>query len=753
MKKIVQVLLLIWSLNISAQVISSNRWTDLFSYNNILAIREDNGKLIAATENGIFYYTPATGEITKLSKTSGLHEVKISAFDYNPETKIGLVGYKSGALDVITPDGITYVVDIPIATGYMGNKKINHISITGNLAVISVGYGVSIFRLDRKEFADSCFFTDSGQFVASNEAILKDNKVYSVTTKGLLSHEMNVTFPIFSTWNTINSGTFTQIALSGSTIAYSNNGTVFYGNGVTFNSIPRSFTQVKDVVITPQNIVVTDLHDVLIYNLSGTQVTQMNRSENLNTGIFYGSKIYAGSTNAGMIDQPGNFLLPNGPYDNYSYKVSILNNDILVSTGNRESRFNTAAPNPKNLGFYYFNGTEWIYPSIFKNSSTIFNVLDAVQNPNDKTEVFFTNYTLNVGQGIYKMKYNATSKDFDLVKFYSFGNNIYLNRPVGLIYADNLLFATFSFYSEDNVSASNGYAVYNPTADNFSTKNLLAGSAVQKPFYSDGYLWIPSPRNNNFIAVNYKNSQTISDDETYVIVKDQGFPSNMEGSISFIIDKSGDGWIGTDNGLRILHSAVSEIKNTPTVEPIVIEENGLGEELFRDSSVLQIESDSGNQKWVSIDGGGVFYLSADAQNTIQHFTKENSPLPTNSITDVKVDNKTGKVYFSSFDGIVVYQGDVLDVTENFGDVLVYPNPVVYANYKGNVKIRGLAQKTNIRITDAAGNLVHQAVARGGYYEWNLNNHRGVRVASGIYFVLMTNADATDKATAKIAVVN
>jgi hypothetical protein len=34
-----------------------------------------------------------------------------------------LVGYQNGSLDVITPDGITYVVDIPIATGYNGSKK------------------------------------------------------------------------------------------------------------------------------------------------------------------------------------------------------------------------------------------------------------------------------------------------------------------------------------------------------------------------------------------------------------------------------------------------------------------------------------------------------------------------------------------------------------------------------------------------------------------------------------------------------
>ncbi|HPZ26010.1 MAG TPA: hypothetical protein PKV58_08810, partial [Kaistella sp.] len=198
MKKIIPFLLLLFSLQFSAQIISSSRWSDLFSYNNVLAIREDNGKLIAATENGIFFYTPATGEITKLSKANGLHEVKISAFDYNPETKIGLVGYKNGAMDIITPEGITYVVDIPIAAGYNGEKRINHISITGNLAVISVNYGVSIFRLDKKEFGDSAFFINNGVYEAAKEAVIKDNSVYVATATGLKSHEMNVTFPIFS---------------------------------------------------------------------------------------------------------------------------------------------------------------------------------------------------------------------------------------------------------------------------------------------------------------------------------------------------------------------------------------------------------------------------------------------------------------------------------------------------------------------------------------------------------------------------
>ena len=59
MKKFLPFIILFLSLQISAQVISSSKWTDLFPYNNVLAIREDNGKLIAATENGIFFYIAA----------------------------------------------------------------------------------------------------------------------------------------------------------------------------------------------------------------------------------------------------------------------------------------------------------------------------------------------------------------------------------------------------------------------------------------------------------------------------------------------------------------------------------------------------------------------------------------------------------------------------------------------------------------------------------------------------------------------
>ncbi len=755
MKKLLISLGVLASLHfINAQNITSKKWQDIFSYNNVLAMKEDNGKIIAATENGIFYYNISTGEINKLSKANGLHEVKISAFDYNPQTKIGLIGYQNGSLDVIDPNGITYVVDIPIATGYNGSKKINHISITGDKAVVSVGYGVSIFDLKKKEFGDSAFFVSGGVYQASNEATILNNKVYSVTNNGLKTHDLNTTFPVFSTWTTEIPGAFTDID-SESTVAFSSSTNVQLLINNTFTTLPQTFTNIQDVVVNGDNIVVADIQNVYSYSLTGGLIGNVSIGEECNTATRINSKIYTGTKLSGIKNEERNTFKPDGPYFNDSYKIRIFNeNQLLVSSGARIDGFNGAADNPKNPGFYYFDGMQWIYPSYFKSGAMKFNVLDAIFDQTNNTDLFFTNYNVSTGHGIYKLKYNSTLKDFDFTKYYDLDEpSIWLRRPVGFAYDDlNNLFATIGFSTAQGTSAAISY--YDKATDQFLVKNFdITSSAVQQPLFYQGLFWIPLPRSNDFMVYDYKKTPDLTDDVKYIINNSHGLPSNSGGTLSVAIDKSGDAWIGTDAGLRILPNAAAEVKSNPQVEPIVIEQSGIAEELFKDSQILQIEVDAGNQKWISVDGGGVYYLSATGEQTIKHFTKENSPLPTNSVTDIKVDKKTGKVYFVTYDGIVTYQGDVGDVTSNFGNVLVYPNPVVYSNFKGKVTIKGLAEKTNIRITDAAGNIVHSAVARAGYYEWDLNNQRGTRVASGIYFVLMTNEDGSDKATAKIAVVN
>lgn len=741
MKKKLLLFLIFGNLILQAQ---TSKWSDLFSYNNVLKIREDGNRLVAATENGIFYYYPGTGEIKKLSKANGLHEVKISAFDYNATTQTGIVGYQNGSMDVITPNGIFLIVDIPLATGYNGSKKINHISINGDRAVISAGYGVSLFNITRREFGDTAFFSAGGTYEAVNSAVEKDNTVYVATDKGIKFHPINATFALYSEWNTniISSGSFKKIDATGGTIAFADATQVRYGSGTSFSAIPGTFSAIQDIKVTNNQIIVTDQTQVYVYGLNGTQQKNFNAEESINTAIVYNSQVFTGTRFSGMYNEQKSSFRPDGPYNNKSYKISLLNDQIWVSTGGRSS-YNEALPSY--IGYYHYNGTKWIYPEYFKTNNQ-FNILDVVPNPSKPSEIFFTNYFFSGNKGIYKMDND------EFVKSYSLNpENVYVDQPVGCVFdSNNELFCSAS--GIDGTLGA-GFHYYDKSNDKFISKNLNVSNNAQKPIIKDKILYIPVPRVGGLIMYDYNNTpSSFSDDKFKLITKDNNLQVSQVYSVN--VDNNDDVWIGTPEGLRILSNPNAAIlESNPQTDPIIIEQNGIGEELFKDAEILQIAVDSGNQKWISIGGGGVFYISSSGDKTIYHFTQSNSPLPNDIVTDVKIDEKTGKVYFVTTDGIVVYQGDVTEITSNFGNVLVYPNPVVYAQYKGNVRMRGLAQKTNIRITDAAGNLVHSAVANGGYFEWNLNNQRGVRVASGIYYVLMTNEDGTDTATAKIAVVN
>lgn len=747
MKKVAVSVWLAFGILASAQKISSGRWADLFSYNNVLAIRNDGDKLIAATENGIFYYTPATGEIKKLSKASGLHEVKVTAFDYNSQTKTGLVGYANGSMDIITPDGIKHIVDIPIATSYTGPKRINHISITGNRAVISVNYGVSVFNLDKKEFGDTAFFNTNGIYEAVSEATIKDNTVFAVTAAGnLKKHDINLTFPIYSSqeWPTIASA-ITNIDADGGTVAYASSSEAWAGDGTSFNSL-GNFADIKDVVVNGKNTIITD-SSVLDPLKPSSTITVFEGSSRLlgktfdkalNTG-FYNTQLYAGSRFDGIIDNAGKAYKPDGPYNNRSYRISILNDELWVATGGKIS-YNDPA-NYGSMGYYHYNGSEWIYPKLFSDTKKYFNIMDVVPNPSNPKEVLFTNYIFGADKGIYTMKND------ELAGILAQGGNPSYNRPDGITYDENSrAFVAMSYI--EGTTQNVGYYEISPDGS-ASVHPLFNSGGAGKPFTNEGVLYLPSPYYNSGGVIIH--SYGSGSKQTAIVRVENNLPVN--GVVDALLDKNSNLWIGTRNGLRVL-SDPTKIFNDPKVQaqPVIITQNNLAEELFKDTEILSIAVDAANNKWISAAGGGCYFLSPNGDKVYLHLTKENSPLPNNNVTDIEVDTKTGKVYFATLEGIVAYQSDIADVTENFGNVIVYPNPVISSQYKGSVHLKGLAEKTNIRIVDAGGNLVHQGVGRGGVYEWDLTN-KGKRVASGIYFVLMTNSDGTDKATAKIAVVN
>ena len=145
-------------------------------------------------------------------------------------------------------------------------------------------------------------------------------------------------------------------------------------------------------------------------------------------------------------------------------------------------------------------------------------------------------------------------------------------------------------------------------------------------------------------------------------------------------------------------------------------------------------------------------LSPNRTEILQHFTKENSPLPTSSVKTIGIDNATGKVYLGTLTGMVVFQGDAYAESEKLSEVSVFPNPV-RPNYTGNMVVRGLQQDARVKITDIAGNLVYETTSEGGSISWDFRSFSGQRVRSGVYLIFVSSKDGLDSAVKKVMIVN
>jgi hypothetical protein len=84
--------------------------------------------------------------------------------------------------------------------------------------------------------------------------------------------------------------------------------------------------------------------------------------------------------------------------------------------------------------------------------------------------------------------------------------------------------------------------------------------------------------------------------------------------------------------------------------------------------------------------------------------------------------------------MISFKGIATKASEDLTNVYVYPNPV-RPQYEGTVKIAGLINRANVKITDIAGNLVFEAISEGGTMEWDTTAFGKYKVASGVYMIL------------------
>ena len=217
-------------------------------------------------------------------------------------------------------------------------------------------------------------------------------------------------------------------------------------------------------------------------------------------------------------------------------------------------------------------------------------------------------------------------------------------------------------------------------------------------------------------------------------------------------DRKGNIWLGTNLGILVFYSPSRALSGENFyAQKIIVPRNdgsGLGDPLLGTETVTTIEVDGANRKWIGTRNGGVFLVSEDGLEEIHSFNVNNSPLLSNSITDIAINDQSGEVYIGTNNGIISYVSDATKPDDIFEDVYVYPNPV-REDYHGKIVVSGMVEDTHVKITDLNGNLVYETRSLGGQAVWDGTNLSKQRVATGVYLVFCTTDDGLQTHVTKL----
>jgi ligand-binding sensor domain-containing protein len=739
-------------------------WSSFYSYNQITGVVGANDGLVyGLAENSLFSYDPTANEVVPITTVNGLLGDDINTLSISDNYM--MVGYQNGMLGVHNLTDGSVVLDNSIDRNITipgNNKAINSFLLKDQTLYISANYGISSYDFVNNRFIDSYFFGVNNSQIQVNQTALVGTSLYAATEEGLYKASTDdPNLVLESAWTKIASGQWKAIGLVNNTIL----GIVQSGGTSICNAL------INDVAVDRHResgtLLWVDVNeDALILSFSNKILSfdadQLVSTLATATGNFSGQKfssatqlggnLFIGTSGSGLLlhnPSETRFVSPSGPLRNDIFDLSVVaDNDIWIAHGAFSQSYN---PYPLNAyGISRLSEEGW-QNLPYSSLSGALSIVSVVPNPNDTSQVFacaMHQGLLEINNGVVGTLWNHTNSGLESVNPIEFGENPnYRSVRVRDVDFDSegAMWSITSFVAKGLKKRS--------VDGNWQSVDLLP--VLSSPKRAAGYSKLEiSPNDEIYFGSSSSGLIGYAEINGTPVLRSIGVAENLpaEDVRSVALDYDDNLWIGTTNGLRVLYGASRMFTQEVSASTVVLEEGGNVGELLANQNIKAIEVDGNNQKWVATDGAGVFLFAEDGKKTIHHFTKENSPLPTNFIQNLAYDNQSGKIFIATSSGLVAFQGNAFAPSETLENIEVYPNPI-RPRYTGPLTIRGLQADCVVKITDIIGNAVYETTSTGGSVQWDMNSFSGKRVRSGVYLIFVTTKDGMDSSVEKVMIIN
>ena len=687
-----------------------------------------------------------------------LNDIHIQYIDYSAAAKRLILIYDNGNIDLLDlDDNVQNLSSLKEST--LNNRTVNCLSIDGTMAYVGTGFG--FFTVDMQEGV----IRDTYRLGVEVEALTaKDGTILIATDEGIYRSgtadlHLLTNWEKASTWSRY----FNRILVFNNEV-YVLRGTSLYRlEGTRMVSLLDGVTY---LTTSGDQLIYMTASKVYVQTASGQQVVEQETATW--QSVSYGGNTYwvsegldglkgyrlSGDTFAESVGS----IRPNSPVRDLFYRMQYVDDRLLVAGG-----INTpyAIYNPA-TAMYYEDGV-WTnfdeqtpaeqYPALH-----CWNTTNVVQDPNDPSHHYASNYRT----GLYEYR------DGKFVGLYNSDNSpLQQINNYGLNYVGC---ASLQYDDEGNLWMANQETdtivrILQPSGRWLSLYyDEIKGTSILDDylFTTSGVKFLVSRRveGRGFFGFHTNGTlNTVRDDKHQLrstIINQDGTSYSPDRFFCMAEDMDGRVWCGCDAGLFVINDPTEFFDSNFQFEQIKIARNdgsGLADYLLSGVAITCIAVDGANRKWVGTSSNGLYLVSADGQELLQHFESDDSPLLSNNIQCLAIHPATGLVMIGTDQGLCSYVSDATEAEEELrgGDVVAYPNPV-RPDYTGPIAIRGLTMDGEVKILSSTGQLVWNGVSNGGTLTWNGHDKHGRRVSCGVYHVVANTQDGKKAVVSRIIVI-